>query len=54
LVGAEWIHLPGAGRYVQYARVPVVGAVLAAVLWLLSFRSRPATRRRRRRHRNAQ
>jgi signal peptidase I len=54
LVGAEWIHLPGAGRYVQYARVPMVAAVLAAVLWLLSFRSRPTTRRRRRRHRNAQ
>lgn len=54
LVGAEWIHLAGAGRYVQYVRMPVVAAVLAAALWILSFRSRPASRRRRRRHRHAQ
>jgi signal peptidase I len=55
IVGAEWIELPGVGRYLQDLRVPVVGAVFAAALWVLSFRSRPTTRRRRRRrHRHAQ
>lgn len=53
IVGAEWVHLPGAGHLLNDLRMPGVAAAVCAALWLLSFRSRPATRRRRRRHRHA-
>ena len=53
IVGAEWVHLPGVGRYVEDLHVPAVAAVLCALLWLFSFRTKPTSRRRRRRRRHA-
>jgi signal peptidase I len=50
IVGAEWLHLPGWGRWLNYIRTPFVTAALLALLWVFSFRSKPARRRRRRRH----
>lgn len=49
IVGAEWIHLSGVGRYMSDVRRPVFAAVILAVLWILSFRPNPALRRRQRR-----
>jgi signal peptidase I len=49
IVGAEWLHLPGWGRWLNYIRTPFVAAALLAALWIFSFRSSPASRRRRRR-----
>ena len=53
IVGAEWLHLVGAGRYVQKLRNPVAAAVLLGFLWLFAFWPREASRRQRRRHRHA-
>lgn len=53
IVGAEWLHLPGAGRVVLDLRAPLVAAVLLGLLWLYSFWPKPTTRRQRRRHRHA-
>jgi signal peptidase I len=53
IVGAEWIHLPGLGRYVLKLRNPAAAALLLALLWLGAFWPGTTTRRRRRRHRNA-
>ena len=53
IVGAEWIHVPGGGRYLGELHVPGVAAVVLALLWLFSFGPRPGSRRRRRRHRHA-
>lgn len=52
IVGAEKLHLPGAGRYVQELHRPVIAAVALATLWLLSFWRPARSRRHRRRHRN--
>lgn len=49
IVGAEWLHLSGWGRWLNDIRIPFVAAALLAALWLLSFRKSPASRRRRRR-----
>jgi signal peptidase I len=49
IVGAEWLHLSGWGRWLNDIRIPFVTAALLAVLWLLSFRKSPASQRRRRR-----
>lgn len=43
IVGGQWLHLSGFGRYLQVFRRPAVAALLLAVIWLLSFR--PAERR---------
>lgn len=53
IVGAEWLHLPGAGRVVLDLRDPAVAAVLLGVLWLFSFSPAARSRRQRRRHRHA-
>lgn len=53
IVGADVLHLSGAGRVVLDLRVPAVAAGLLAVLWLYSFWPKARTRRRRRRHRHA-
>lgn len=53
IVGAEWVHLAGAGRYLMVLRVPVVAAALLALLWLFTFAPPVRSRRRRRRHRHA-
>lgn len=53
IVGAEWLHLPGAGRIVLDLRAPLVAAVLLGLLWLYSFWPKSTTRRQRRRHRHA-
>ena len=52
IVGARWLHLPGAGRLLLGLRTPIVAAVLLGVLWLYSFWSPSGSRRRRRRHRH--
>lgn len=52
MVGAEWLHLPGVGHYVQDLRNPAVAAVLLAVLWIYSFSPGSKSRRCRRRHRH--
>lgn len=52
IVGAEWLHLPGAGRVILDLRVPAVAAVLLGLLWVYSFWPRSTTRRQRRRHRH--
>lgn len=51
IVGAEWLHLSGAGRILLDLRVPIVTAVLLAGLWLFSFWPK-RSRRQRRRHRH--
>ena len=53
IVGAEWLYLPGAGRYVQEIRDPFVAAIALGALWLYSFSPRSRSRRQRRRHRHA-
>jgi signal peptidase I len=53
IVGAEWAHLPRAGRLLTDLRVPAVTATVLALLWILSFGRTRASRRRRRRHRLA-
>lgn len=53
IVGADWVHVPGAGRIVLDLRFPVVAAFLLGLLWLYSFWPRSTTRRQRRRHRHA-
>ncbi len=53
IVGAEWIHLPGVGRYVLKLRNPAAAALLLGLLWLGAFWPAATTRRRRRRHRDA-
>ncbi|MGH9109068.1 MAG: S24/S26 family peptidase [Acidimicrobiales bacterium] len=52
IVGAEWLHLAGAGKVLLDLRTPIVAAVLLGLLWLFSFWPRSASRRRRRRHRH--
>ncbi len=52
IVGAERIHVPGAGRIITTLRIPVVAAVALVLMWLLSF-NRSKSRRQRRRHRYA-
>ena len=52
IVGAEWLHLPGAGRWVNQLREPLVAAVLLGLLWLYTFGPRSKSRRQRRRHRH--
>ena len=51
IVGAEWLHLPGAGRLVLDLRHPAVAACLLASVWLFSFSPAARSRRQRRRHR---
>ena len=53
IVGAEWLHLPGAGHVILDLRIPVIAAALLGLLWLYSFWPRSSTRRQRRRHRHA-
>lgn len=53
IVGAQWVHLPGAGKLVLDLRQPVVAAVLLGVLGLYSFSATSRSRRLRRRHRHA-
>lgn len=53
IVGAEWLHLAGVGKYVEKLRAPVPAAVLLAVLGLYAFSPRRRTRRQRKRHRHA-
>ena len=52
IVGAEWVHLPGAGSYLLRLRNPAVTGIGLGIIWLLSFSPR-RTRRQRRRHRLA-
>jgi signal peptidase I len=49
IVGAEWIHLPGWGNFLLTLRVPIVGAILLALMWLFVFWPRSGSRRQRRR-----
>lgn len=37
IVGAEWLHFSGGGKYLVLLRNPSVAAVLLGLLWLLSF-----------------
>ena len=54
IVGVEWIHLPGMGKYVEQVRRPVVAAVFLGLIWVFSFGpSKQAGRNRKRRHRRA-
>lgn len=53
IVGAEWLHLPGAGHVILDLRIPIIAAALLGLLWLYSFWPRLSTRRQRRRHRHA-
>lgn len=53
IVGAEWLHVPGAGRLVLDVRKPGVAAVVLGLLWLFSFSPIAKSRRQRRRHRRA-
>lgn len=53
IVGAEWLHLARWGRGLKDVRSPVVAATLLGAVWLLSFRAKPGSRRRRRRHAHA-
>lgn len=53
IVGAEWVHLAGAGRYLMVLRLPAVAAVLLGMLWVFTFAPPARSRRRRRRHRHA-
>lgn len=53
IIGAEWLHLPGWGRYAEGTRDPTVAAVLLGALWLVSFYPRRVPRRQRRRHHHA-
>jgi len=53
IVGAEWLHLAGAGRYMLDLRDPFVAAIALGMLSLYSFSPRSKTRRQRRRHRHA-
>ena len=52
ILGKEWVHIPGAGGYVQRLRDPVLFAGVVAGITLLSLRM-PRERRRRRRHHGA-
>lgn len=54
IVGAEWIHLAGWGRLIRHLRDPYVAAFVFAMVWILSFRLRADSRRRRRRCRRAE
>jgi signal peptidase I len=49
IVGAEWIHLPRLGDIVTHLRIPIVTAVLLAVVWIVAIGPAPLSRRRRRR-----
>lgn len=53
IVGAEWLHVKGAGKLVDKLRDPLVAAVLLGSLWVVSCSRRPRSRHQRRRHRNA-
>jgi len=53
IVGAEWLHVPGAGRYLLTLHQPLVAAVALALLWVFSFSPQATSRRQRRRHRRA-
>jgi len=53
IVGAEWIHLPGAGNYILKLREPYIAAGLLGLLWLYTFSYRKRSRHQRRRHRHA-
>jgi signal peptidase I len=53
IVGAQWVHVPGAGNVVLDLRRPIVAAVLLGLLALYSFSPAARSRRRRRRHRHA-
>jgi len=50
IVGAEWLHLAGWGRYVEAMRDPAAAAVLLGALWVVSFYPKHVSRRQRRRH----
>lgn len=52
ILGAEWIHLPAAGAWLDKLRAPAVAAALLAGLWLYTFSSRSTSRRHRRRRRH--
>lgn len=54
IVGAEWAHLAGWGRWILDLRNPYIAAVMFALIWVLSFRWAPKRRRRRARQRRAQ
>ncbi|MHB8506099.1 MAG: hypothetical protein ACYDEN_10370 [Acidimicrobiales bacterium] len=53
IVGAEWVHLSGAGTYLLYLRNPAVTGIGLGAIWFISFAPRRRTRRKRRRHRLA-
>jgi signal peptidase I len=53
IIGAQWFHLPGAGRWELQLQQPLVAAVLLAALWLFTFSPSVRSRRQRRRHRHA-
>lgn len=54
IIGAEWIHVPRAGDIVTHLRIPVVAAILLALLWVVAVGPAPLSRRqRRRRHHHA-
>lgn len=52
IIGAEWLHLAGVGKYVQETRDPVVAATLLGALWVASFSPRRRSRHQKRRHRH--
>ncbi|MGH8997501.1 MAG: S24/S26 family peptidase [Acidimicrobiales bacterium] len=53
IVGAERLHVPGAGKLILDLRTPAVAAALLALLWLFSFSPSSRSRRQRRRGRHA-
>lgn len=53
IVGAEWVRLPGAGRYLLTLHQPLVAGAALALLWVFSFSPQASSRRQRRRHRRA-
>jgi signal peptidase I len=50
IVGAEWVHAPRLGQFLNDLRVPGVAAAVLALLWIFSFGRPQISRRRRRRH----
>lgn len=52
IVGAEWVHASGAGRFLAGLRNPIVSASLLGTIWIVSFSAERRTRRQRRRHRH--
>jgi len=49
IIGAEWIHLPRVGDIVTHLRIPIVTAIVLALVWIISIGPAPLSRRRRRR-----